>query len=161
MSQRKAMAQGSESKSATTPFAVEHLKPQNATPDTVELSIVVPALNEEVTVGEFVDWCREGLERAGVVELLRIRLQRLHVVAQRAQRVGLDRLQQQRHTGQGSRRFAKLPASDDDPAEGLETRRVPVDGRSARHDERKGRRVEAGSVYCPVIGGSRAVFISA
>jgi glycosyltransferase involved in cell wall biosynthesis len=31
-----------------------------------EISIVVPALNEEVTVGEFVNWCKEGLERAGV-----------------------------------------------------------------------------------------------
>ena len=32
-----------------------------------ELSIVIPALDEEVTVGEFVDWCRQGLEAAGVV----------------------------------------------------------------------------------------------
>jgi glycosyltransferase involved in cell wall biosynthesis len=31
-----------------------------------ELSIVVPALNEELTIGHFVDWCMEGLERAGV-----------------------------------------------------------------------------------------------
>jgi len=31
-----------------------------------EVSMVVPALNEEVTVGEFVDWCKEGLEKAGV-----------------------------------------------------------------------------------------------
>ena len=31
-----------------------------------EISIVVPALNEEITVGEFVDWCREGLQKAGV-----------------------------------------------------------------------------------------------
>ena len=30
------------------------------------VSIVVPCLNEEVTVGEFVDWCFEGLDRAGV-----------------------------------------------------------------------------------------------
>jgi hypothetical protein len=30
------------------------------------LSIVVPCLNEELTVGEFVDWCFEGLRRAGV-----------------------------------------------------------------------------------------------
>ena len=30
------------------------------------LSIVVPCLNEEVTIGEFVDWCHEGLSRAGV-----------------------------------------------------------------------------------------------
>lgn len=32
-----------------------------------ELSIVIPALDEEVTIGEFVDWCRQGLEKAGVV----------------------------------------------------------------------------------------------
>lgn len=31
-----------------------------------ELSIVIPALNEEVTISEFVAWCREGLEKAGV-----------------------------------------------------------------------------------------------
>ena len=30
------------------------------------VSIVVPALNEELTIGEFVDWCREGLSKAGV-----------------------------------------------------------------------------------------------
>ena len=27
---------------------------------------MVPSLNEEITVGEFVDWCKEGLERTGV-----------------------------------------------------------------------------------------------
>jgi glycosyltransferase involved in cell wall biosynthesis len=31
-----------------------------------EVSIVIPALNEELTVAEFVDWCRQGLEQAGV-----------------------------------------------------------------------------------------------
>ena len=31
-----------------------------------ELSIVIPALNEEVTIGRFVDWCRQGLERANI-----------------------------------------------------------------------------------------------
>ncbi|HEX6507624.1 MAG TPA: glycosyltransferase family 2 protein [Chloroflexota bacterium] len=31
-----------------------------------EVSIVIPALNEELTVGEFVDWCKQGLARAGV-----------------------------------------------------------------------------------------------
>ncbi len=31
-----------------------------------ELSIVIPALNEEKTVGDFVDWCMEGLASAGV-----------------------------------------------------------------------------------------------
>ncbi len=30
------------------------------------VSIVVPALNEQLTIGEFVDWCREGLRKAGV-----------------------------------------------------------------------------------------------
>jgi glycosyltransferase involved in cell wall biosynthesis len=34
--------------------------------DDPELSIVIPALDEEVTVGDFVDWCKEGLERAGI-----------------------------------------------------------------------------------------------
>jgi hypothetical protein len=45
---------------------VEHLRPPNVTLGPVEVSIVVPSLNEEITVGEFVDWCKEGLERAGV-----------------------------------------------------------------------------------------------
>jgi hypothetical protein len=31
-----------------------------------ELSIVVPALNEQLTIGDFVDWCTEGLKKAGV-----------------------------------------------------------------------------------------------
>lgn len=31
-----------------------------------ELSIVIPALNEELTIGLFVDWCQEGLRRANV-----------------------------------------------------------------------------------------------
>lgn len=30
------------------------------------VSIVTPCLNEEITVGEFVDWCHEGLAKAGV-----------------------------------------------------------------------------------------------
>ena len=47
------------------PEDVEHLTPGgNLGP--VDVSIVVPSLNEEITVGEFVDWCKEGLERAGV-----------------------------------------------------------------------------------------------
>jgi glycosyltransferase involved in cell wall biosynthesis len=31
-----------------------------------ELSIVIPALNEEKTIGDFVDWCRQGLASAAV-----------------------------------------------------------------------------------------------
>ena len=48
------------------PSAVEHLLPPGLRPEAVELSLVVPALNEAITVGEFVDWCHEGLRRAGV-----------------------------------------------------------------------------------------------
>lgn len=31
-----------------------------------ELAIVVPALNEALTIGEFVDWCKEGIAKANV-----------------------------------------------------------------------------------------------
>jgi glycosyltransferase involved in cell wall biosynthesis len=31
-----------------------------------ELSIVIPALNEELTIADFVDWCHDGLRNAGV-----------------------------------------------------------------------------------------------
>ncbi len=31
-----------------------------------EISIVIPALDEEVTIGKFVDWCLEGIDKAGV-----------------------------------------------------------------------------------------------
>ena len=31
-----------------------------------ELSIVVPALNEEITIGQFVDWCKQGIAAAGI-----------------------------------------------------------------------------------------------
>jgi len=51
---------------ASPPTVIEHLLPPGLTPAPVELSIVVPALNEAITVGEFVDWCHEGLRRAGV-----------------------------------------------------------------------------------------------
>jgi glycosyltransferase involved in cell wall biosynthesis len=60
------MANDLEAKGAASPLLVEHLAPANMSLDNVELSIVVPALNEEITVGEFVDWCKEGLHRAGV-----------------------------------------------------------------------------------------------
>lgn len=50
----------------TAPETIEHWLPPGVTPGPVELSIVVPALNEQITVGEFIDWCHEGLRRAGV-----------------------------------------------------------------------------------------------
>jgi glycosyltransferase involved in cell wall biosynthesis len=34
--------------------------------DDPEVSIVIPALNEEITIAEFVEWCKEGLAKAGV-----------------------------------------------------------------------------------------------
>ena len=34
--------------------------------DDPEVSIVIPALNEAITIGLFMDWCQEGLRRAGV-----------------------------------------------------------------------------------------------
>jgi glycosyltransferase involved in cell wall biosynthesis len=39
--------------------------PEDDTADP-ELSIVVPALNEQLTIGDFIDWCKEGLARASV-----------------------------------------------------------------------------------------------
>ena len=56
-----------KSGTATSGSGVEHLKPEGPTLGNVELSIVIPAMNEEVTVGEFIEWCKEGLKRAGVV----------------------------------------------------------------------------------------------
>src|SRR2546428_3924098 len=44
---------------------VELLVPEHDEP-APELSIVIPALNEDLTIAEFVAWCREGLARAGV-----------------------------------------------------------------------------------------------
>ena len=49
-----------------SPSSIEHLLPPGVKPGPVDVSIVVPSLNEEITVGEFVDWCKEGLEQAGV-----------------------------------------------------------------------------------------------
>jgi glycosyltransferase involved in cell wall biosynthesis len=54
-----------ETKAATPDTDVRLLVPADDV-DEPELSIVIPALNEELTVGEFVDWCKQGLERAGV-----------------------------------------------------------------------------------------------
>ncbi len=32
-----------------------------------ELTILIPAMNEELTVGDFVAWCHKGIREAGVV----------------------------------------------------------------------------------------------
>jgi hypothetical protein len=46
-------------------LAPAYAEPQVGQSDVV-VSIVVPALNEELTIGEFVDWCHEGLRQAGI-----------------------------------------------------------------------------------------------
>lgn len=43
-----------------------HLFPSDGNPGEAELSVVIPSMNEELTIGEFVDWCLEGLAEAGV-----------------------------------------------------------------------------------------------
>lgn len=49
------------------PTKTELLIPANEIDSAVpEISIVVPALNEQITIGEFVDWCWQGLHDAGV-----------------------------------------------------------------------------------------------
>jgi glycosyltransferase involved in cell wall biosynthesis len=53
--------------STLRPGVIEHFLPKNAEIGEVELSIVVPASNEEMTVGEFIEWCKEGIKRAGVL----------------------------------------------------------------------------------------------
>ena len=45
---------------------VIHLVPEHSVSDEVEVSIVVPALNEAVVIGEFIEWCKQGLTAAGV-----------------------------------------------------------------------------------------------
>jgi glycosyltransferase involved in cell wall biosynthesis len=50
------------------PEKIELLVPADDDPALVpEVSIVIPALNEEITIGEFVDWCKAGLAKAGAV----------------------------------------------------------------------------------------------
>ena len=51
---------------SSAPSRTELLLPQHEGDELPEISIVVPALNEEITIAEFVDWCHEGLRAAGV-----------------------------------------------------------------------------------------------
>ena len=55
-------------KISTSPKCIELLIPESEVifDQLPEVSIVVPALNEEITIGEFIDWCWEGLTRVGV-----------------------------------------------------------------------------------------------
>jgi glycosyltransferase involved in cell wall biosynthesis len=44
---------------------MELLLPEGDVPSP-EFSIVIPALNEELTIGDFIEWCKEGFAKAGV-----------------------------------------------------------------------------------------------
>ena len=48
------------------PFTVELLVPEHDVADP-EVSIVVPAVNEKLTISEFVSWCQQGLHNAGAL----------------------------------------------------------------------------------------------
>src|SRR5437763_14722974 len=47
------------------PGDVQLIIPANDAP-LPEFSIVVPALDEEITIGQFVDWCMLGIKAAGI-----------------------------------------------------------------------------------------------
>jgi glycosyltransferase involved in cell wall biosynthesis len=53
-----------------TQLAIRHEEPELLIPEDdvaePELSIVIPALDEELTIGTFVAWCRQGLADAGI-----------------------------------------------------------------------------------------------
>lgn len=51
------------SKSSIKLFLPKNKKLNSVNP---EVSIVVPALNEKLTISEFIDWCKEGLKKAKV-----------------------------------------------------------------------------------------------
>jgi glycosyltransferase involved in cell wall biosynthesis len=51
---------------ATGPDQVALLVPEHGDVEDPELSIVIPALNEELTIAMFVSWCQQGLADAGV-----------------------------------------------------------------------------------------------
>jgi glycosyltransferase involved in cell wall biosynthesis len=56
--------------------------------DSPELSIVVPALNEQLTISEFVRWCQEGLTEAGICGEIMIVDSSTDMTAMRALEVG-------------------------------------------------------------------------
>ncbi len=52
-----------------------------------EVSIVIPAMNEEPVIGEFIDWCLEGIEKAGA----RVEVLIVDSSADRTPEIALDR----------------------------------------------------------------------
>jgi glycosyltransferase involved in cell wall biosynthesis len=45
---------------------IQHFFPTTEIVKNPDITILIPALNEAITIGEFVDWCKEGLLNAGV-----------------------------------------------------------------------------------------------
>lgn len=45
---------------------IQHYFPHASHIEKPLITFVIPALNEEITIGEFVDWCKQGLNAAGV-----------------------------------------------------------------------------------------------
>jgi glycosyltransferase involved in cell wall biosynthesis len=60
------LVNGAPAVSSTAPERTELWIPRGEEPGEPELSIVVPALNEQITIEEFVDWCWQGLRDAGI-----------------------------------------------------------------------------------------------
>lgn len=56
---------GAESAAGAAPMETELLLPENDVEAPV-LSIVVPALNEQLTIADFIAWCHEGLSRVDI-----------------------------------------------------------------------------------------------
>ena len=53
-----------------SPDHIQLLTPADDVADP-EVTILVPALNEELTIGRFVEWCRQGVAASGArVEIL-------------------------------------------------------------------------------------------
>jgi len=64
------MATGSLSEPKPAEGSVRLLVPADDVP-APELSIVIPSLNEEVTIAQFLEWCKEGPPKAQVMNIIK------------------------------------------------------------------------------------------
>jgi glycosyltransferase involved in cell wall biosynthesis len=90
---------------SSTEDRVELLTPHDDVEDP-EISIVIPALNEERTVAEFVRWCHEGLADAGVSGEILIADSSTDATAERALQAGARVLRLPKHGIGGAYREA-------------------------------------------------------